>query len=54
MLTGIMEEVDKIQSIHKGRDPAAVSIDTGMILGGIRLGDNVAVSGVRLIITSLS
>lgn len=54
MFTGIIEEVGKIQHIHKRKDSAAVVIQGNTVLEDIHLGDSIAVNGVCLTVTSFS
>lgn len=54
MFTGIIEEIGRIQSIHKGAKSAAISVQAKEIMQDVRLGDSIAVNGVCLTVTSFS
>ena len=54
MFTGIIEEVGKILSIHKGPHSAVLTIQASYVLSGTKEGDSIAVNGVCLTVTSIN
>lgn len=53
MFTGIIEEVAKIISIHKGPKSSVLNIEGNIIFDDLKIGDSVAVNGVCLTVTSI-
>ena len=53
MFTGIVEELEQIRKIQKGRSSAVLEIEARKVLEGTRVGDSICVSGVCLTVTSL-
>ena len=54
MFTGIIEEIGRIQSIRKGAESVAISVQAKNIMQDIRIGDSIAVNGICLTVTSFS
>lgn len=53
MFTGLIEEVGVVRSLRTGAKSAEITVGASEVLGGLRVGDSVAVSGVCLTVTSL-
>jgi len=54
MFTGIVEEIGVIQKIQRGVKSSVLSIQGNIILGGLKIGDSIAVNGVCLTVESFS
>lgn len=54
MFTGIIEEIGRIQSIRKGAESVAISVQAKNIMQDICIGDSIAVNGICLTVTSFS
>ncbi|MCL2791972.1 MAG: riboflavin synthase [Spirochaetaceae bacterium] len=54
MFTGIVEEKGTIKSIQPGVKSIRLAIEAEIVLGGLKIGDSVAVSGVCLTVTDIS
>lgn len=52
MFTGIIEEIGTIHTIHHGVLSSQLTIDAGLILTDMHMGDSIAVNGVCLTVTS--
>lgn len=52
MFTGIIEEIGKITTIHKGKQSSKLTIQGNIIFDDLKLGDSVAVNGVCLTATA--
>ena len=53
MFTGIVEETGVIRGIRKNRESAVVSVKAGKVLEDLKIGDSVALNGVRLTVVEL-
>ena len=54
MFTGIVEEKGKIKSIQQGSKSIRLTIEAGIVLQGLKIGESIAVSGVCLTATEIS
>jgi len=54
VFTGIIEETGTIQEIKRGAKSSAITIKGGIIFGGMKLGDSIAVDGVCLTVASFA
>ena len=54
MFTGIIEEIGKVKSIHRGAKSVMLEIEAQTVLQGTQIGDSIATNGVCLTVTSLS
>lgn len=54
MFTGIIEEIGKISTIHKGTRSAVLGIQCKKVLEGTKIGDSIAVNGVCLTVTNIN
>jgi len=54
MFTGIIEEVGTIRAVRRGARSVVLTIGASRILGGVKLGDSIAVNGVCLTVTSFT
>jgi len=48
MFTGLIEEVGRVEQLRNGRGTVRLTVVAGKTLGGLKVGDSVAVSGVCL------
>ncbi len=54
MFTGIVEEIGQIRALDRGTDGSRLSIAARTVLGGVQLGDSIAVDGTCLTVTDLA
>jgi riboflavin synthase len=54
MFTGIVEEVGRVAGIERGERSSALRISGGVVFGGLKRGDSIAVNGVCLTVTDFS
>lgn len=54
MFTGIVEEKGSLRKLQLGDVSGSLEIQAGIVLGGTKLGDSIAVNGVCLTVTKLS
>jgi riboflavin synthase len=52
MFTGLIEEIGRLQSIHKGAKDYQLVIEASAILNDVNIGDSIAVNGVCLTVTT--
>ncbi|MBR2283400.1 MAG: riboflavin synthase [Ruminococcus sp.] len=53
MFTGIIEEIGSVVSVSRGGKSSVIRIKAGVVLGGTRIGDSIAVNGVCLTVTDM-
>ncbi|MBI1911194.1 MAG: riboflavin synthase [Deltaproteobacteria bacterium] len=53
MFTGIIESLGTVKSIEKRGAFGRITIDTGTVLEGVKLGDSIAINGACLTVTGL-
>ena len=54
MFTGIVEEMGQIRALDRVGDGTRLSIAARTVLGGVQLGDSIAVDGICLTVTELA
>ena len=54
LFTGIIEEIGKIEKIHKSQNSAMLYIKAKRVLDDIKIGDSIAVNGVCLTVTTFN
>ena len=54
MFTGIVEEMGRVRALDRVGDGTRLSIAAQTVLGGVQLGDSIAVDGVCLTVTDLA
>ena len=54
MFTGIIEEVGRIKSLHRGAKSFTLEVDAKLVMEGTQVGDSIATNGVCLTVTSLT
>lgn len=54
MFTGIIEEVGKVRSMHRGARSFTLDIEASLVMADTRVGDSIATNGVCLTVTSLT
>lgn len=53
MFTGIIEEIGRVSSISRTRTGVCLSVKTGNIVSGAKIGDSIAVNGACLSVTDI-
>ncbi len=54
MFTGIIEEIGRIRSIHRGVRSFTLAVDATEIMSDVKIGDSIATNGVCLTVTSIT
>lgn len=54
IFTGIIEEIGTVEKINRGKESFAISIQAGIVLQDVKIGDSIAVNGVCLTVTDHS
>ncbi len=54
MFTGIIEEIGRIRSIHRGVRSFTLAVDATEIMADVKVGDSIATNGVCLTVTSIT